>query len=279
MLDEQVARFARDRILLEIGEQNTRLQAEIGRIRAEMAARGVLNSGMTLQRVAQACANAARDRGQLAWQILFRFVTTTGVRYHDGLADDLKALVSEFLPPTLVDLKGYPIHEAKRLGNEKATAQLVQIVESARTVALAKIKNEIDLFTVSLNSRQAMSVEKTDAQVFNIYSPVGSIQTGANAVAYVTQIIDASTKERLNDALAAVEEALATIDELPTHPKAEIIEIVREAKTEVAKAEPNATKLRSLLGTTATAIQTVASMKPAYELLKTGLAYLGIALP
>jgi hypothetical protein len=95
----------------------------------------------------------------------------------------------------------------------------------------------------------------------------------------VTQIIDASTKERLNDALAAVEEALATIDELPTHPKAEIIEIVREAKTEVAKAEPNATKLRSLLGTTATAIQTVASMKPAYELLKTGLAYLGIALP
>jgi hypothetical protein len=160
MLDEQVARFARDRILLEIGEQNTRLQAEIGRIRAEMAARGVLNSGMTLQRVAQACANAARDRGQLAWQILFRFVTTTGVRYHDGLADDLKALVSEFLPPTLVDLKGYPIHEAKRLGNEKATAQLVQIVESARTVALAKIKNEIDLFTVSLNSRQAMSVEK-----------------------------------------------------------------------------------------------------------------------
>lgn len=279
MLDEQVTRLARDRIRLEIGEQNTRLQADINRIRAEMSARGVLNSGMTLHRVAQACADAARDRGQLAWQILFRFVTTAGVRYHDALADDLMALVSEFLPTTLGDLKGYPKLEAERLGNNNAAARLEQIVESARTVALAKIKNEIDLFTVSLKNRQAMSLEKPDAQVFNIYSPVGSIQTGANAVAYVTQSIDASTKEKLNDALAAVEEALANVDVLPTHPKAEIIEIVREAKTEVAKAEPNATKLRSLLSTTATAIQTVANMKPAYELLKTGLAYLGITLP
>lgn len=278
MLDEQVARLARDRIRLEIGDQNVRLQADITRIRAEMSARGVLNSGMTLHRVAQACADAARDRGQLAWQILFRFVTTAGVRYYDGLADDLNALVSEFLPPTLGDLKGYPKQEAERLGNKNAAAQLEQMVETARTVALARIKNEIDLFTVSLKNRQAVSSEKPDAQVFNIYSPVGSIQTGANAVAYVTQSIDASTKAKLNGALVAIEEALAHVDALPTHPKAEIIEIVREAKTEVAKGEPNATKLRSLLSTTATAIQTVASMKPAYELLKAGLAYLGITL-
>ena len=52
-----------------------------------------------------------------------------------------------------------------------------------------------------------------------------------------------------------------------------------EAKGELAKSEPNSTKLRSLLSTTATAIQTVASMKPAYELLKVGLTYLGITLP
>lgn len=279
MLNEQIARLATERIRLEIGEQNARLQGEIIRIRSEMAARGMLNSGNTLHKVAQACADAARDRGQIAWQTLYRFVTTAGVHYYDGLAEDLKTVVSEFLPLALGDLKGYPRQEAQRLSNQNAAAQLEQMVEDARAATLAKIKNEIDLFAVSIKNRQAMTPEKPDTQVFNIYSPVGSIQTGANAVAYVTQNIDTATKDKLNEALSAIEEALARIDTLPTHPKAEVVEIVREAKAEIAKSEPNTTKLRSLLSTTATSIQTVASMKPAYELLKTGLAYLGVTLP
>jgi hypothetical protein len=279
MLNEQITRLATERISLEIGEQNARLQGEIARIRSEMNARGMLNSGNTLHKVAQACSDAARDRGQMAWQTLYRFVTTVGVDYYDGLAEDLKTVVSEFLPPALGDLKGYPRQEAQRLSNQNAATQLEQMVEDARAAVLAKIKNEIDLFVVSIKNRQAMTPEKLDTQVFNIYSPVGSIQTGANAVAYVTQNIDTATKEMLNEALSAIEEALARIDTLPTHPKTEVVEIVREAKAEIAKSEPNTTKLRSLLGTTATAIQTVASMKPAYELLKTGLAYLGVTLP
>src|SRR5882672_12449478 len=101
MLSEQIVRLATERIRLEIGEQNTRLQTEIVRIRAEMAARGMLNSGNMLHKVAQACADGARDRGQIAWQTLHRFVTTAGVHYYDGLAEDLKTVVSEFLPPTL----------------------------------------------------------------------------------------------------------------------------------------------------------------------------------
>lgn len=279
MLDEQTARLARERIRLEIAEQNARLQAEIGRIRAEMSARGMLNSGNTLHRVAQACADAARDRGQLAWQTVFRFVTTAGVRYYDGLAVDLKAIVSEFLPPALGDLKGYPRQEAQRLSNQRAAAELEQMVENARALTLEKINNEIDLFAVSLKNRQASEAGKPESQIFNIYSPVGSIQTGANAVSYVTQTIDAQTRERLIAALTAIQEELGKIDALPTHPKTEVAEIVREAMAEVAKPEPNATKLRSLLSTTATSIQTVASMKPAYELLKGGLSYLGITLP
>ena len=105
MLDEQVTRLARERIRLEISEQNARLEIEINRIKAEMSARGVLNSGMTLLRIATLCADAAKDRAQYAWLTVHRFVTTAGVRYQDGLAQDLKSLVEEFLPVVLGDLR------------------------------------------------------------------------------------------------------------------------------------------------------------------------------
>jgi hypothetical protein len=279
MLDEQVVRLARDRIRLEISDQNARLEKDINRIKAEMNARGMLNSGNTLVRIATLCADAARDRAQFAWQTVYRFVTTAGVRYYDGLGQELKSLVDEFLPAVLGDLRSYPTQEAHRMNVVNAIPQLQQIVDAGRASAVAKVHNEIDLFVVSLKNRQSSAAEKGDSPTFNIYSPVGSIQTGANAVAYVTQTIDASTRQKLTEALVAIEEGLASIDALPAHPKAEVVEVVKEAKAELAKAEPNSTKLRSLLSATATAIQTVGSMKPAYELLKTGLAYLGITLP
>jgi diguanylate cyclase (GGDEF)-like protein len=162
MLDKEIARLARDQIRLEIAEQNAQLRAEIGRIRAEMSARGVLHSGMTLHKVAQACADAARDRGQLTWKTLSRFVTTAGVLYDEELGDDLKAVVDEFLPPTLEDLKGYPKQEAEYLNNQNAVAELERMVEDARSSILAKTKNEIDLFTISLKTRPAVAPERSE---------------------------------------------------------------------------------------------------------------------
>jgi hypothetical protein len=124
-----------------------------------------------------------------------------------------------------------------------------------------------------------MSNEKSDQNVFNIYSPVGAIQTGANAIAYPTQYLDTATQERLLNALKFVEEALANTDSLPSHPKSEIVELVQESRVEIQKEKPNTTKLQTLLSTVGASIRTVASLKPAYETLKTVLVYFGVNLP
>lgn len=279
MLDEQVSRLARERIQIEITDQNARLATEIARIKAEMAARGVLNSGATMVRIANLCTEAAKDRGQLAWQTLYRFISTAGVRYGKTLADDLKSIVSEFLPPELGDLKAHPKQFAQLLNNQNIISELERTVESGRVMALARVQNEIDLFVVSLKNRQDVSSEKADSTTFNIYSPVGSIQTGPNAVAFVSQKLDSETRNKLNKVLDLVEQGLSRVDSLPGYPKGEVIEVVREAKAELAKTAPNSTKVRSLLSAVATSIQTVASMKPAYEGLKAALALLGITLP
>jgi hypothetical protein len=87
-LDAEIVRLARDRISLEIKDQNARLEAEISRVKAEYFSKGILHSSMFIDRVVTICASATRDRSQLAWQTLHRFATTGGVTCSDTLAGD-----------------------------------------------------------------------------------------------------------------------------------------------------------------------------------------------
>jgi hypothetical protein len=234
---------------------------------------------MTLVQVASLCADAARDRAQIAWQTLFRFVTTSGITYYEGLAEDLKKVIADHLPENLVDLKGFVKEEAEALGLPDLISQLQAEVEGARATTLAKINGEIELFVISLKNRAQVSKDQPEQTVFNIYSPVGAIQTGATAVAYVSQTIDTATRDKLLNVLRELEQRLETVDSLPKHPKHEIIELVKESETEVRKETPNSTKLRTILSAIATSIQTVADLRPAYEGLKEALMYFGITLP
>jgi len=226
MLDPQVVALANDRIRLEIAEQNKRVSEDISRINSEMAMRGTLRSGGTIKRITSLCSDATKDRAQLAWATFFRFLTTGGIKYYDGLAEELKRIVAQHLPESLDDLKGYVKRTVENIGISNLDSQMLQMVEDARTAALAKINGEIDLFVIALREREKMSNEKSDQNVFNIYSPVGAIQTGPNAIAYPTQYLDSATQERLLNALKVVEEALANTDSLPGHPKSEIVELV-----------------------------------------------------
>jgi hypothetical protein len=86
-------------------------------------------------------------------------------------------------------------------------------------------------------------------------------------------------REALLSALSLARKALASVDRLPAHPKEEIVELVDEAEIEIKKPKPNNSKLLSTFMTIAQAIQTMGSLKPAYDALKAALLPLGIALP
>lgn len=279
MLDQNAVKLARERIRLEIAEQNSRLRREVLAARNELASRGLSASSVSAHRVGTLCATAAKERAQLAWQILYRFITTAGVAYSAGLSDDLKKIVGDFLPPDLSDLQQLAREEEHRLSATGFAGRIQAIVEQGRVAALKQIANEIDLFCLSLERRKSEGSDTSRRTTMNFYSPVGAVQTGSNAVAYVSQQIDAAARDALTNALRAVEEALAHVESLPTHPKGEVLSVVHDVQAELKKTEPNSIKLRSLLTTVAFSIQTVASARPAYDLLRTALLHLGITLP
>lgn len=279
MIDEKIIKIANDRIRIEIDEQNNNLRREIARIKEEMSSLGALRSSMTIRRVTDLCVETIKNRTQLIWQTLFRFITTAGISYSEDLADELKRLVAQHLPEKLGDLEGYVKQTAQIAGSPNLDERMAQELHDARNQALAKVGTEIDLFIHSLKKKSDADPNGKSALVFNIYSPVGSIQTGDSSIANVTQNIDIEVKEQIRKVLEEISHVLNQPEVETTCPKGELIEVVKESRIEIQKAKPNVTRLRSLLTTVGTSIQVVSSLKPAYETLKQALTFLGISLP
>lgn len=279
MVDQKIVRIARERAQLEIVEQTARLKEDIERVKAEMSARGVLCSGMTLKRITGICVDAVKIRVQLVWQIYFRFLTTSGISYSDTLANELKELVSYHLPEKLGDLKGYVRQISALIRSPNLFDKVAPELDSARAAALAKIVTEIDLFVHALRKKYEIKTEGESSTIFNIYSPVGSIQTGEYSISNVTQSLDADVRTALSEALNKISAMLTDSNITLPQPKVEIVELVDEGQQELKKNNPNFTKLRTLLSAVGCSIQTVANMKPAYDTLKQLLTFLNISLP
>ncbi|MDH3566838.1 MAG: hypothetical protein OEM61_05710 [Desulfobacteraceae bacterium] len=267
MLDEKIVELACRRTQLEMKEQWEQLRTELNMIKTKMAVQGGLGSGATLVRITDLCARAVNNRAHLIWHTLYRFITTTGVNYSDELSSELKALTAHELPEDLPDFKDYIKNTIKILNAPKTAEKLLDQLDNARDHALNKIGTEIDLFVQSLKKKSELSETGVESPIFNMYSPAGPIQT-----------IDGKLGRQLINALDAIKSGINQLQDLPEHPKSEIVDIIVDCCTELEKAKPNITKLRSLLTTVGMLIQNHHSLKSGYDVLKQELTYLGISL-
>ena len=267
MLNKKIVELACRRTQLEMKEQWEHLRKELNTIKTKMAVQGALGSGATLVRITDLCAHAVNNRAQLIWHTLHRFITTTGIHYSDELFSELKALIAHELSEDLPDFKGYIRNTIKILNAPKTAEKLLDQLDGARDHALNKVGTEIDLFVHSLKKKSELPETGTESKSFNIYSPAGPIQT-----------IDAELGRQLINALDAVQSGINQLQDFPEPPKNEIVEIIGDCRTELEKAKPNIMKLRSLLMTVGTSIQSNHSLKPGYDVLKQELTFLGISL-
>lgn len=280
MIDQEIIINANNRIRIEIEEQNSRLCSEIGRFMIKMRDAGAIPSSKIITRVSDLCIDTIKNRAQLVWQTLSWFITTAGISYSPELSDELKGVVAQHLPEKLGELRDYIKQTTKLIpGSSCLYESIWRDLDSARNQALLNVGIEIDLFMHSLKRKANTAKNGTSSTVFNINSPVGSIQTGDSSIANVTQSIDIEVKEQIRKALDEINSTLTQPEvETPT-PKGELLEVVQESQVELQKEKPNVTRLKSLLTGVGTSIQVVSSLKPAYETLKQALTFIGISLP
>jgi hypothetical protein len=120
------------------------------------------------------------------------------------------------------------------------------------------------------------------AAEYHFYSPVGAVQTGADAQAIVSQNLDSSSTEMVLDILTQIQAAIADAS-LQEEPKRVIEAEVSEVRREAEKEQPNRSVFWSRLQTLTALVRAIQDSSPAlqtaYHALKTLLAGHGIPLP
>lgn len=246
---------------------------EVERTMNEAALQGLSRSGALIQTIQALCGQEARNRVHVAWQELKNVLAAAGVSYSDTLATDLKAEVERYAG--VADLRETLKRKAESAGFESPS------IEAARDLALREVSSDIDLYVISLKQYVEQTSHRSDiAQpVLNFLGPVAAVQTGAGATATIVQNISQGDREALLAALNLVEHALQTVEQVAGHPKEEVLELVRDGRTEVEKPKPNLFRVDGIAMGIATAIQTAPNLQPAYQSLKATLAAIGIQLP
>jgi hypothetical protein len=116
-----------------------------------------------------------------------------------------------------------------------------------------------------------------DAQHITIHQTFGIIQTGPSSVATFNNV-SPEQHVALVEALAATEEALRSV-ERPSLEHTQAAELVREAQAELSQSNPNMLRVRGMLFSIATTVQTLGSAAAAYQLLRAAAAAVGMQLP
>ena len=280
-IDNNIISLARKRILLELHERRGLLNKETSDVIEKMTSRGILHSGITIKELSRVKSEEIKLRVEKAWEVAHRFIQTAGISYSEALADELKKLVEGSMTEDLREIKESaqklmvietPLSDLYR----KSEAQLHVV----RLRELAIINTEIDLFVLHLKNKEKMDKSVSNTHVHMApHSNVGAIQIGEYSTANIMQNINTEAQTQILQALKDIEVLINRLDSISDCPKSEIIELLHEGQEEIQKQKPNKSKLREHLSTICMSIQTIASLKPAYDLLKVGAASFGINLP
>jgi hypothetical protein len=260
---------------------STRFQDEIGRVENDLASRGLGHSGALLKAVADVCVKEIETRATDIWEDLYRALIATGVRPSSELSTELKRFFNELFRIYTDEPQRRFDGACDRMGGIDATLRMAMGFDGRVYGARARIESQIDLFARSLEQGSRMNKVGGDT-IFQIYAPVGVIQTGAGAKANLVQNFDAARKE-FTDLLGQIESQLAEATMLEATQVAELRDAINETREEMEKSRPSRpmlfAKLQVIASLISTAIQSAPVLRSGYEALRSVLATYGIALP
>jgi len=260
---------------VRLSERRKQVPIEILKIKQDGNARGMLNSSTTILPIKDLCEREIEIRAIITWQSLVRVISTLGYESKATLGNDLKEYLFSKINSNYEELTQVL---NQNLGNIMRPEQVQ--MDEARNHALAKHEIEIDLYVDSLKDLVKENQPVIEpSHNYNFYGNVGSVQTGLSAQANVIQNIGSEDHDAIKQALALATQAITAATNIAEAQKKELTEIANQAEKELSKAEPNSILLQSMFVTIGTAIQTLASAKPAYLALKGALIPLGITLP
>ena len=138
---------------------------------------GFLYGSETNFQISELCCLAVINRGQFIWNIIWRYITTTGVSYSADLEKEITNIFTECFKD-VDDIKKQILSiPSLRMGHESTVEPwMMDSFSEAHSDTVDKIYSEIELFVISLKKKETKK-EKSPT-VMNFYSPVGAVKQG-----------------------------------------------------------------------------------------------------
>lgn len=275
MIAPRIERLVREALALDFEDRDRALFKQRNQTVSVFVRNGTLDSTMCARAIAELFQEDLKIRGALALQVYHRLASAYPEEADSGILDAAKSLLVPMLESERARLEKIMLDQTpfKRGGGTKGPAYSHDLAE-----ALDTTKRKLLLDAEILEAQ--MSVKKTDgggATTVNVTGYGNIVQAGLHGSTGAI-ILDRGSAEALSKALDLVRDGLAGVPDGAGVVKGDVLEMVEEAKQEIAKATPNKSKIATLAKGVAESVRTVAALKPAYESLKGALAYLGISI-
>lgn len=280
MLDPKVAELAHERVQIQLKQRNRQFRQEISRVTDQMALKGTLDSTIAYRELYNRYANEIETWASIVWEELKKVLSAIDVHPSEELASDLKQNVGTHLVAITNDLTTDLRKFTNSIMNTQEIDNLIDKLTNTLNNASQRIDNEIELFVLSLSRTKEKEVRAGSTKnIINITGNVGAVQTGQGATANVAQIINPGGREELLQALDDIRKYLESGGDLSGFSKEDVVDLLDDSRAEIEKPNPNGTRLMTYLMGIAAIIQTVADLKPTYEIIKVALSHFHIILP
>jgi hypothetical protein len=270
MIDQALKDIIINRIGIIIDEQSNKLMKENDRLGADAASRGFPSKpGDTQAQIKELYERHYSDLPRLIIQGMRDVLLKSKPKPSPELSKYLKDIVSSHS----INLNNF--RDTLRFQNiDSAIAETVIISPPSRFFP------EIDLIIKELENLKKGDRMGSESNIttLHINAPGVIVQTGDHSTAKLITI-NQTNMDDIIKALDSLRIEINNVADVQGYSKGEVINLIEESKIELSKAQPNSTRLKSFLSDIALVIQTSASLKPAYDVLKTVLLPIGITLP
>lgn len=269
MLTAQAINCIRESVQAELRPRSTNLAAQLLMCDSEFGRAAAFNSSMRIQQRGLIACQELTVRAEIIWVLIQQCRRWFG-EPDDSLVADLGQQIRDHITAqaTAVVEQSGPTREPAR------DARFVeQPVMECRDQLIRKFSNKGRLFVEDLKQPPTASA----AGGITILGPVGAVQTGAYATAQVH--IDAAGGARLTEALEQLRAALPKAADMELDRREQGTELVGDLLTAARADKPNLPKLIGLLLALGTIVQTVASVRPAWDAVRLAANAIGIQLP
>lgn len=242
----------------------------------KLAASGMIGSGNAGAQLARLGVDELTIRSKIIWNAIQRAHTASGAPLDAATSADLQRQIAHHVSAHSQQVRTIVKDAYPPLNGQIRTTIMTHIddrISSLTSEILAQLRVEADFYVAELQRQAAQPAPAAPITINAAH--IGAVQTGAYAVAHVS--MSAQQSARLVEELEALRQALRTSSEATDEQRTQGDEIAGELITAVKAQKPNAPKIAGLLGGLATSVQTIASLRPAWETVRDAAIAAGIA--